>query len=159
MSTSMYRRARQEGAKRNPILANMARAALEVYCSDSALADYEKGATVPPCTVVQAMVEAYGTHDLVGEHIREHCPLMCEFAASAPSDLARAACGWALAFGNAPDIAQSFLAIARDGRISPGEIDTAQMVRAKAVEISRIMQEAITAIDNALRAGQKGNQP
>lgn len=146
---NIYRAARMEAAQRDKRMANRERAACLVYCSPEALNDYENGHTVPPCEVVQAMVETYGTPELRGQHIRACCPLMDGYGNEEGSHLAQAALGWAVAFGSVQDIAASFAAVARDGRITPNEQAAAQLIRAKAVEIMRVMQETIDAIDKA----------
>lgn len=146
---TIYRAARMEAAKRDKRLANRERAAAVIYCSPEALNDYENGHTVPPCEVVQAMVETYGVPDLRGQHIRKYCPLMDGYGNEEGSHLAQAALGWAVAFGSVQDVASSFAAVARDGRITPNEQAAAQLIRAKAVEIMRVMQETIDAIDKA----------
>lgn len=144
---NIYRAARMEAAKADKCLANRERAAAAIYCSPEALNDYENGHTLPPCDVVQAMVETYGTPDLRGQHIRACCPLLDGYGNEEGSQLAQAALGWAVAFGNAQDIAATFAAVARDGRITPNERAAVQLIRAKAVEIMHVMQETIDAID------------
>lgn len=146
---NIYRAARMEAAKDNKCLANRERAALAIYCSPEALNDYENGHTLPPCDIVQAMVETYGTPDLRGQHIRACCPLMDGYGNEEGSHLAQAALGWAVAIGNAQDVAATFAAVARDGRISPNERTAVQLIRAKALEIMHVMQETIDAIDKA----------
>lgn len=146
---TIYRAARMEAAKRDPRLSNRERAAVAIYCSPEALNDYENGHTVPPCEVVQAMIEAYAAPDLRGQHIRRYCPLMPDYGNEEGSQLAQAALGWAVAFGSAQEIAIQFATVARDGRISHAERDAARMIRAKAVEIMRVMHETIDAIDKA----------
>ena len=76
MKDNIYRAARMEAAKIDRRLANRERAAAAIYCSPEALCDYENGHTLPPCDIVQAMIETYGTPDLRGQHIRACCPLM-----------------------------------------------------------------------------------
>lgn len=149
MKDNIYRAARMEAAKKDKRLANRERAAAAIYCSPEALCDYENGHTLPPCDIVQAMIETYGTPDLRGQHIRACCPLMDGYGNEDGSHLAQAALGWAVAFGSAQDVATTFAAVARDGRISPNERAAAALIRAKAVEIMRVMQETIDAIDKA----------
>ena len=114
------------------------------------MGDYETGRTIPPCDVVQKMVEAYGDPDLKGAHIRACCPLLPDFGSAESSELARAALGWAVAFESAQQIALRFAAVARDGRISGDELLAAEAIRNKAVELRRVMEETITAIDKAV---------
>lgn len=147
---NIYYRARMAAAALNPLFASRERVAGMVYCSQESLADYENGDTVPPCAVVQKMLEAYGAHDLRGQHIRSYCPMMTEYGNEEPSKLAQAALGWALAFGTAQEVAQQFAVVARDGRISTDEEAAARMIRSKSVEIMRVMQETIDAIDKAM---------
>ena len=146
---NIYRAARMEAAKANKCLANRERAAVAIFCSPEALNDYENGHTLPPCEVVQAMVETYGTPDLRGQHIRACCPLMDGYGNEEGSHLAQAALGWAGAFGSAQEVAATFAAVARDGRITPNERSAVQLIRAKAIEIMHVMQETIDAIDKA----------
>lgn len=146
---NIYRAARMEAAKTDKRLANRERAAMAIFCSPEALNDYENGHTLPPCDIVQAMVETYGTPDLRGQHIRAYCPLMDGYGNEEGSHLAQAALGWAVAFGSAQDVAETFAAVARDGRITPNERAAVQLIRAKAVEIMHVMQETIDAIDKA----------
>lgn len=148
---NIYRAARMEAAKRDKRLANRERAAAAVYSSPEALSDYENGHTVPPCELVQAMVETYGTPDLRGQHIRACCPLLDDYGNENGSHLAQAALGWAVAFGSVQDVADRFAEVARDGRITPNERAAAQMIRAKALEIMHVMQETVDAIDKAIR--------
>ena len=150
---NIYYQARMRAARRDPLRANRERAACEIFCSPEALADYESGITVPGCDVVQLMVEAYGDPGLRGRHIREHCPLLADYDGQGCSELARAALGWVVAFQNTQEILLRFAAIARDGRVTTGELPAAQAIRAKAVELCRIMEETVAAIDKALICG------
>ncbi len=129
----------------------MERAAEELYISARLLGDYETGKAVPPCAVVARMREVYGAYDLVGVHIRAECPLMLEYGSHEPSELTKAALGWAVAMGDAREIALSFAGVARDGRVTPDEARAARAIRERAAEIERVMQETITAIDKALK--------
>ncbi len=147
---NIYYQARMQAAQRNPLHANRERTACEIYVSPEALADYENGLTVPGCDVVQKMVEAYGDPDLRGAHIRAFCPLLPDYGGEQVSELARAALGWAVAFQSAQEIALKFAAVARDGRISADELPAAQAIRAKAVELRRVMEETVSAIDKAI---------
>lgn len=61
---NIYYRARMQAAQREPLHASRERTASEIFVSCEALADYETGRTVPPCDVVQKMVEAYNDPDL-----------------------------------------------------------------------------------------------
>ena len=149
MSTPYYE-ARIQASRRDPRLSNRERAAERLYVSVKSLADYETGATVPPCDVVQQMREVYGAHDLVGAHIRACCPLMTDYGSEEPSELAQAALGWAVTMGDAQEVVRQFALVARDGRITPAEVSAAQLIREKARQIERAMQEAVTAIDKAL---------
>lgn len=148
--TNIYRAARMAAAQGDKRLANRERAAGLVFCSPEALNSYENGYTVPPCEVVQAMVETYCCPELRGQHIRAHCPLIDNYGNAEGSHLAQAALGWTVAFGSVQEVAGSFANVARDGRITPNELAAAQMIRAKAVEIISVMQETIDAIDKAI---------
>lgn len=147
---NIYHRARMQAAQQNPLHASRERTACEIFVSCEALADYENGRTVPPCDVVQKMVEAYNDPDLKGAHIRACCPLLPDYGSTESSELAHAALGWAVAFESAQQIALRFAAVARDGRITPDELPAAEAIRAKAVELRRVMEETITAIDKAI---------
>ena len=146
---NMYYRARLMAARCNKVYANRDRAADGLYISREALGDYETGVTVPPCDVVQQMIEVYGCPELRGEHIRAYCPLISEYGGE-QSQLAQAALGWAVAFSSAQEIALQFAAVARDGRISEDELPAVQVIRAKAEEMRKVMEETITALDAAL---------
>lgn len=147
---SIYYRARAQASARDGMYSNRQRAAEQLYVSTEALSDYETGATVPPCDVVQRMIEVYGTDWLRAEHLRAHCPMMADSAADT-SELRQAALGWAVQIQGAAEVGRAFAQVAYDGRISDGEIAQAQIIRAKAVELTRAMQSTIAAIDNALR--------
>lgn len=95
---NIYYRARMQAAQREPLHASRERTASEIFVSCEALADYETGRTVPPCDVVQKMVEAYNDPDLKAAHIRACCPLLPDYGGEGCSELARAALGWAIAF-------------------------------------------------------------
>ena len=154
-SNNMYYKARIAVAIYKPLFSNRERAAEELYVSAESLADYETGKTIPPCDVVQRMVEVYGAPDLRAEHIRAYCPLITEYAGAGPSHLSQAALGWAVALGSVQDVAQAFARVARDGEIGAEELPAAKMIRAKAVEIMQVMQETITAIDKAMGGREK----
>lgn len=147
---NIYHRARMQAAQRNPLHASRERTAGEIYVSCEALSDYENGRTVPPCDVVQKMVEAYNAPDLKGAHIRAYCPLLPDYGSAEGSELARAALGWAVSFESAQQIALRFAAVARDGRITTDELPAAEAIRCKAVELRRVMEETIAAIDKAV---------
>lgn len=147
---NIYYRARMQAAQRDPLYASRERTACEIYVSCEALADYETGRTVPPCDVVQKMVEAYNDPDLKGAHIRACCPLLPDYGSTDSSELARAALGWAVAFESAQQIALRFATVARDGRITADELPAAEAIRSKAVELRRVMEETIAAIDKAV---------
>lgn len=147
---NIYYRARMQAAQRNPLHASRERTANEIYVSCEALADYENGRTVPPCDVVQKMVEAYNDPDLKGAHIRACCPLLPDYGSTESSELAHAALGWAVAFESAQQIALRFATVARDGRITTDELPAAEAIRCKAVELRRVMEETIAAIDKAV---------
>lgn len=149
-SDNIYYRARMQAAQRDPLHASRERTACEIFVSCEALADYETGRTVPPCDVVQKMVEAYGDPDLKVAHIRACCPLLPDYGSAESSELARAALGWAVSFESAQQIALRFAAVARDGRITPDELPAAEAIRSKAVELRRVMEETIAAIDKAV---------
>ncbi len=149
-SDNIYYRARMQAAQRDPLHASRERTASAIYVSCEALADYETGRTVPPCDVVQKMVEAYNDPDLKGAHIRACCPLLPDYGSTESSELARAALGWAVAFESAQQIALRFATVARDGRITTDELPAAEAIRSKAVELRRVMEETIAAIDKAV---------
>lgn len=146
---TIYHTARMDAIQAQPLLSNRARAAEEVHVSVEALFDYENGNTLPPCDVVQSMVEAYDAHDLRGAHIRAYCPLMSEYGSETPSELQGAALGWAVTLRDVHEVMNQFATIARNGKISHAEDTDAEIVRSKALEIMRVMQETIDAIDKA----------
>lgn len=151
---NIYRQARLAASVKVPRLSSMGRAADEIYVSARQLGDYETDRACPPCDVVARMIDVYGAHDLTGQHIRAACPLMRDYGSHEPSELAKAALGWALAMGDAQEIARSFAAVARDGRVTPDEALAARTIRERALEIERVMQETVTAIDKALAEAQ-----
>lgn len=159
-TSNIWYKARMEAAARDRLFANRARAADELYVSAEALADYERARfpTLPPCDVVRRMIEVYGTHWLRGAHVQANCPLMTE-CASEMSELQRAALSWVAQLTGATEIAFEFAAVARDGRISDDEMDKALMIRQKAVEMAKTMQETIAAIDTALTGRQRRDTP
>lgn len=150
-TSNIYRSARMKAAKRDPLFSNRERAAACLYVSTEALYDYETGNGLPPCDVVQRMVEAYGADDLKRQHIRACCPLLPDYGGKIESELTRSALSWMLEFSRGHDIAQRFALVAMDGRISPEEIAAAKAVRAKAVELRQMMEDTIAAIDKAMR--------
>jgi predicted transcriptional regulator len=150
-TTNIYRHARMAASVKTPRLSSMDRASEELYISAKSLSDYETGRSTPPCDVVARMREVYGDYELAGQHIRAVCPLLQDYGSPEPSELARAALGWALVIGDAKEIARNFAAVARDGRVTPEEQMAARTIRGKAVEIEQAMRETITAIDKALR--------
>lgn len=157
--TNIYYRARMQAARRDPLHASRERTASEIYVSQEALADYETGRTMPPCDVVQKMVEAYGDPDLKAAHIRACCPLLPDYGSAESSELARAALGWAVAFQSAQEIALRFAAVARDGHIAADELPAAAAIRAKAVELRRVMEETVIAIDKSVGQLREGRDP
>ena len=147
---NIYYAARIAASKRNPLLSNRERAAELLHVSGEALADYENGRTVPPCDVVQWMIEVYGLPRLKGQHMRACCPLMTEGIAE-NSELARAALGWVTTLSSAESVGREFAAVAMDGEIDDSEVMQARAIRQKAVELTTVMQETIAAIDTALQ--------
>ena len=164
---NMYYRARMQAAQREPLHASRERTASEIFVSCEALADYETGRTVPPCDVVQKMVEAYNDPDLKAAHIRACCPLLPDYGGEGCSELARAALGWAIAFQSAQDIALQFATVARDGRIPSMQLGNRTLVDVDAasgvlspepegVKIDVVSEETgltVTAIRRAVRDG------
>ena len=154
---TIYYYARMRAAQDASFFSNRERACTAVYTSPESLADYENGISIPPCEVVQQMVDAYGDHGLRGEHIRAHCPLLTDYA-SEENHLAQAALGWVTAFQAAQDVALQFAEIARDGKVTVDEVDTVKQVRARALSVKKVMEESITAIDNALSRLDRGRR-
>ena len=144
---TIYYAARMEAARKNRIFASRERAADLIHVSTEALMDYETGLTVPPCDVVACMCR------LRNAHMRTICPLMLEGIAER-SELCAAALGWAVQLHDADSAVQRFVSLALDGRIRPDEVEEALHVRRKAVELTKLMQETITAIDAAM-GGQR----
>ncbi len=152
---NIYYLARMEAAHRNRLFASRERAAELVHVSSVALQDYENSLTIPPCDVVASMCDAYGVPDLRNRHMRAACPLMREGVAEY-SELTRAALSWMTALSSADCIGHQFATLALDGRIGPDEVAAARIIRRKAVELTQVMQETITAIDTALGEGYRG---
>lgn len=146
---NIYYAARAEASKHDKLLANRERAADALHVSSVALAGYETGQVVPPCDVVQWMIDVYHAPGLKGKHMRAVCPLMTE-GAPEYSELARAALGWITAIGSAESLGREFASVALDGTIDAAEVTAALAIRRKAVELTRVMQETIAAIDTAL---------
>ena len=105
------------------------------------------------------MVEAYGDPDLKAAHIRACCPLLPDYGCAESSELARAALGWAVAFQSVQEIALRFAAVARDGHIAADELPAAAAIRAKAVELRRVMEETVIAIDKSVGQLREGRDP
>lgn len=150
---NIYSLARIVAGQRDNVFRNRERAAELIHVSTEALADYERGVTVPPCDVVAAMCEVYKLPSLRNRHMKACCPLMREGVAEC-SELTRAALSWVTALKSAKGIGRDFAALALDGTIAADEVTNALAVRQKAVELTRVMQETITAIDTALAGGK-----
>ena len=153
-TNNIYRAARMTAAQSEPLFSSRERAAAALYVSVEALQDYETGRTLPPCDVVQRMVEEYGATDLKRQHIRACCPLLPDYGGQAESELTKAALGWTVAFSGANEMALRFATLAMDGRITEDETEAARAVRAKAVELRQIMEDTIAAIDKAVTNGK-----
>ncbi len=149
---NIYYAARMEAAKRDRAFASRERAAELVHASCEALQDYENDQTIPPCDVVACMCVTYGMPALRNQHMRSCCPLMREGVAEY-SELTRAALNWITTLSGVDAMGRGFAALALDGRIDPSERAAALVVRRKAVELTKAMQETITAIDTALCEG------
>lgn len=146
---NIYYAARMEAAKRDRVFASRERTAELLYVSVEALADYENDDNTPPCDVVACMCRVYGTPALKNDHVRTCCPLMREGVAES-SELARAALSWITTLNSVEALGREFASLALDGRIDPSEVAASLAIRKKAVELTRVMQETITAIDTAL---------
>lgn len=149
---NIYYAARMEAARRDRAYGSRDRAADLVHVSCEALADYENDLTIPPCDVVASMCAVYRVPALKNRHMRVCCPLMREGVAES-SELARAALSWVTTLCSAEKLGQEFAAMALDGRIDDTERSAALSIRAKAVELTRVMQETIAAIDTAICGG------
>lgn len=149
--TNIYRAARMQSAQTEPILSSRERAAGELFVSAEALQDYETGKRLPPCDVVQRMVEVYGVPDLKRQHIRACCPLLTDYGGEGFEGLPLAALKWAIEVDDMRDMALRFARMARDGRISSDEIEAARRIKAKAVTLRQVMEESIEAIDQAMK--------
>ena len=88
--------------------------------------------------------------ELAGDHIRACCPLLPDYGGDGNSELALAALGWAASFEDAQQLAMRFAAVARDGKITPNELPAVDAIRRKAVELRRVMEETVLAIDKAM---------
>ncbi len=154
-TNNIYRAARMAAAQNEPLFSSRERAAASLYVSTEALQDYETGKTLPPCDVVERMVEEYGAADLKRLHIRACCPLLPDYGGETESELTKAALSWAVELSRASSMALRFANLARDGQITEDEMEAAMAVRAKAVELRQIMEDTIAAIDKAM-ANLKG---
>lgn len=150
--SNIYYQARMEAAKRDKAFASRERAAEAIHVSAVALQDYENGLTTPPCDVVASMCVAYRMPALRNRHMQAACPLMQEGVATT-SELTKAALSWVTTLSGAECVGREFAMLALDGRIDTNEVAAAKAVRQKAVELTRVMQETITAIDTALCEG------
>lgn len=154
-SNNIYRAARMAAAQDEPVFSSRERAASALYVSTEALQDYETGQTVPPCDVVQRMVEVYGSSDIKREHIRACCPLLPDYGGTAAGELTKAALAWTVTLSDVAEMALKFAALALDGRISQDEIGTAVAIRAKAVEVRQAMEDTIAAIDKGMAQARR----
>ncbi len=152
---NIYRAARMQAAQGEPIFSSRERTAAELFVSAEALQDYETGRTLPPCDVVQRMVEVYGVPDLKRQHIRACCPLLTDYGGEGFEGLPLAALKWAIEVDDMRDMALRFARMARDGRISSDEIEAALRVRDKAVTLRQVMEESIEVIDQAMKGVNK----
>ena len=153
---NIYLAARMAASQRDRLFANRDRAAEQLHVSSEALFDYENGNTLPPCDVVQWMIEVYRLPALKAQHMRGCCPLMTEGVPES-SELMRAALGWVTSINRLEQVGRTFAALAIDSRITEDETDVARAIREKAVELTRVMQETIAAIDTALQ--ENGGKP
>ena len=78
------------------------------------------------------------------------CPLLPDYGGDGNSELALAALGWAASFEDAQQLAMRFAAVARDGKITSNELPAVDAIRRKAVELRRVMEETVLAIDKAM---------
>ena len=152
-ASNIYRMARMNAARADKRMANRERAAALVYCSPEALNDYENGYTIPPCEVVQAMVEVYDAPELRGQHIRACCPLMDSYGTEGGTSLACAALAWAVTLRGIRETFDRFAAVARDGKVTQEEMESARLVRSRAADVLAAMQDTIDAIDKAMGGG------
>lgn len=149
---NIYYAARAEACGRGRSYSSRERVAEAIHVSVEALTDYENDVTVPPCDVVACMCSAYQMPSLRNQHMRAYCPLMREGVAET-SELARAALRWVTSLGSVQAMCHQFAALSIDGRIDQTELAEALAIRKKAVELTQVMQETITAIDTALCEG------
>lgn len=147
---NIYLAARLAASRRDRLFANRDRAADQLHVSREALYDYENGLTVPPCDVVQWMIEVYRMPALKGKHMKACCPLMTE-GIPEESELMRAALGWITSMSSAEQLGKAFAEMALDSRITEGELMAARAIRQKAVELTKVMQETVAAIDTAIQ--------
>ena len=147
---NIYQAARMAASQRDRLFANRDRAAEQLHVSSQALYDYENGNTLPPCDVVQWMIEVYRLPALKAQHVRACCPLMAEVVPES-AELMRAALGWTAAMDKLEQIGRAFASLAIDSRITQDEEIVAKAIRQKAVELTKVMQETIAAIDTALQ--------
>lgn len=147
---NIYRASRLKAALKKPMYSNRERAAADLFVSTEALQDYETGQTLPPCDVVQRMVEAYEDIDLRRRHIRSCCPLLPDYGGEEPGDLTRAALACIAEAADAYRWALQFASLARDGKITPEELGDAVRIRCAAITCRKAMTETVAALDAAL---------
>ena len=150
-NNNIYWKARMRAAREDSLFSSRERAAEELYVSVDALKSYENGWTLPPCGVVQRMVEAYGDHDLKRQHIRENCPLLPDYGGASACYLTQAALRWAVEADDMRETALRFARLASDGKITGGELDAVAFVKERATQLRQVMEDSIAAIEEALK--------
>ena len=148
---NIYWKARMRAAREDSLFSSRERAAEALYVSVDALKDYENGRTLPPCGVVQRMVEAYGDHDLKRQHIRDNCPLLPDYGGVSACCLTQAALRWAIEANDMKEMALRFARLASDGKITGSELEAVGFVKKKAVQLRQVMEDSIAAIDEAVK--------
>ncbi|MBQ7655769.1 MAG: helix-turn-helix transcriptional regulator [Clostridia bacterium] len=148
---NIYRNARMRAAQDEPLYSSRERAAEALFVSVDALSDYENGRTLPPCDVVQRMVEAYGDRELKRQHIRDNCPLLTDYGGASACCITQAALRWAIEATDMREMALRFARLASDGKITGGELEAVGLVKEKAVALRRVMDDSIAAIEDAVK--------
>lgn len=132
---NIYWKARMRAARDDSLFSSRERAADALFVSVDALKDYENGRTLPPCGVVQRMVEVYGDRDLKRQHIRDNCPLLPDYGGDTACCFTQAALRWVIEADDMRAMALRFARLAGDGKISRDELEAVGVVKEKAVAL------------------------
>ena len=148
---NIYWKARMRAAREDSLFSSRERAAEALFISVDALKDYENGQTLPPCGVVQRMVEVYGDRELKRQHIRDNCPLLTDYGGANACCITQAALRWAIEATDMREMAMRFARLASDGKITGSELEAVGVVKEKAVALRQVMDDSIAAIEDAVK--------